>query len=44
MIARIEPAGHISKLEKPAVFNAVVANLFDVVEQGGAPPWAGRER
>jgi 3-oxoadipate enol-lactonase len=30
----IEQAGHISNIEKPAIFNAAVAKLFDDVEQG----------
>jgi hypothetical protein len=29
-------AGHISNIEKPAIFNAAVADLFDGVEQGRA--------
>ena len=32
----IEQAGHISNIEKPVVFNAAVAKLFDDVEQGRA--------
>ena len=32
----IEGAGHISNIEKPVIFNAAVAKLFDDVEQGGA--------
>jgi len=32
----IAQAGHISNIEKPAIFNAAVAKLFDDVEQGGA--------
>jgi 3-oxoadipate enol-lactonase len=30
----IEQAGHVSNIEKPAIFNAAVAKLFDDVEQG----------
>jgi 3-oxoadipate enol-lactonase len=30
----IAQAGHISNIEKPAIFNAAVAKLFDDVEQG----------
>jgi 3-oxoadipate enol-lactonase len=30
----IEQAGHISNIEKPAIFNGAVARLFDDVEQG----------
>ena len=33
----IAQAGHISNIEKPAIFNAAVAKLFDEVEQGRAP-------
>jgi len=29
----IEQAGHISNIEKPAIFNAAVAKLFDDVER-----------
>jgi 3-oxoadipate enol-lactonase len=32
----IAQAGHISNIEKPAIFNAAVAKLFDDVEQGRA--------
>jgi pimeloyl-ACP methyl ester carboxylesterase len=32
----IEQAGHISNIEKPAIFNAAVTELFDGVEQRGA--------
>ena len=32
----IEQAGHISNIEKPAIFNAAVAKLFDDVEHGRA--------
>jgi 3-oxoadipate enol-lactonase len=32
----IEQAGHISNIEKPAIFNAAAAKLFDDVEQGRA--------
>ena len=32
----IAQAGHISNIEKPAIFNAAVAKLFDEVEQGRA--------
>jgi len=33
----IAQAGHISNIEKPAIFNAAVAQLFDDVEQGHVP-------
>jgi 3-oxoadipate enol-lactonase len=33
----IAQAGHISNIEKPAIFNAAVAKLFDEVEQGRVP-------
>ena len=32
----IEGAGHISNIEKPVIFNAAVAKLFDDVEHAGA--------